>query len=165
MATELRVRRFSTRATLPYRATPGSVGYELCAAEAVLIKGRGRRCAVSTDLCIAPPPGTYIRIAPKSSLSASGIDIGAGVVDPDYRGKIKVVVINNSKEPFNIMVGTRIAQAVIERIETPDVVEVDGDELDETERGSGGFGSTSVPPPAPTPTRGRSRKRKSSSVN
>ena len=81
------------------------------------------------------------RIAPRSGLAAKhSIATGAGVIDYDYRGEVKVILFNHADADFAINAGDRIAQLVLERIVTPDVVEVA--ELEGTERGAGGFGST-----------------------
>ena len=98
---------------------------------------------VSTDLSIATPEDTYGRIAPRSGLAAKHfIDTGAGVIDADYRGEVKVLLFNHSEKDFEIKVGDRIAQLVLERIYTPEVMEVEN--LEESVRGAGGFGSTGV---------------------
>ena len=87
------------------------------------------------------PPGTYARIAPRSGLVIRNfIDVGAGVVDSDYRGEIKVVLFNHCAEDFVVQAGDRIAQLILERIETPQVKNVVA--LDDTDRGARGFGST-----------------------
>lgn len=81
--------------------------------------------------------------APRSGLAwKHSIDVGAGVVDADYRGPVGVVLFNHSDADFAVMPGDRVAQLVLERIATPDVAEVD--DLDATVRGGGGFGSTGV---------------------
>lgn len=81
------------------------------------------------------------RIAPRSGLASKHfIDTGAGVIDADYRGQVKVLLFNHSEKDFEIKEGDRVAQLVLERIYTPDVVEVQ--ELEESVRGAGGFGST-----------------------
>ena len=87
--------------------------------------------------------GTYGRIAPRSGLAVKKfIDTGAGVVDEDYRGPVGVVLFNHSEDDFEVKRGDRIAQLVLERIATPPVEVVE--ELDDTTRGAGGFGSTGV---------------------
>ena len=96
-----------------------------------------------TDLSVSVPPGTYGRIAPRSGLALRcGVDVGAGVVDSDYRGPVGVILFNHSDTDFSISAGDRIAQLILEKIEQADVVETD--ELGSTERGHGGFGSTGV---------------------
>ncbi len=94
-------------------------------------------------MAIAIPPLTYARIAPRSGLAVKNfIDTGAGVVDYDYRGNVGVVLFNHAEEDFQVKRGDRIAQLILERISMADAVEVD--ELPDTERGAGGFGSTGV---------------------
>lgn len=111
-------------------------------AEDTVIPARGKGI-VKTDLSIAAPPGTYARIAPRSGLAVKKfIDTGAGVVDEDYRGAVGVVLFNHSDDDFEVKKGDRVAQMILERIITPEVVEVDN--LDDTTRGAGGYGSTGV---------------------
>jgi len=101
---------------------------------------------VATDLSIACPQGTYARIAPRSGLAyKKGIDVGAGVIDADYRGPLGVILFNFGDSVFEIKQGDRIAQLILEQIVLPDVVEcVDGDLPKVGERGVAGFGSTGV---------------------
>lgn len=96
-----------------------------------------------TGLSIAIPEQTYARIAPRSGLAVKKfLDVGAGVVDYDYRGEVGVVLFNHGEEDFEVKVGDRIAQLILERISMADCVETDM--LFDTERGSAGFGSTGV---------------------
>jgi len=96
---------------------------------------------VDTDLAIAVPDGTYGRIAPRSGLASKHfIDTGAGVIDADYRGQVKILLFNHSEVDYKVAKGDRVAQLVLERIYTPEVVEVEN--LEESVRGAGGFGST-----------------------
>jgi dUTP pyrophosphatase len=140
----LRVKRLSDQATLPTRGSPLSAGLDLSSAEAKVIPPGGR-AVVKTDLSIACPPGTYARVAPRSGLAVKhGIDVGAGVVDADYRGPLGVVLFNLGQEDFTIQVGDRIAQLILEEIKMVPVVDVGEGDLDATERGAGGFGSTGV---------------------
>lgn len=82
-------------------------------------------------------------IAPRSGLAwKHSIDVGAGVIDADYRGPVGVVLFNHSEVDFEVKAGDRIAQLIVQKIVTPDVEKVD--DLDSTVRGSGGFGSTGV---------------------
>ena len=101
------------------------------------------------------PPGHYGRVAPRSGLAArAGIDTMAGVIDEDYRGEVKALLVNLSDVPVRIEKGDRVAQLILERISTPDTEEVDDLALYATDRGTGGFGSTGVagsPPAAATP--------------
>lgn len=85
----------------------------------------------------------FLCVAPRSGLAwKHSIDVGAGVIDADYRGPLGVILFNHSDVDFEVKVGDRIAQLIIEKIMTPDVLEVD--DLDSTTRGTGGFGSTGV---------------------
>lgn len=96
---------------------------------------------METDISIAVPAGTYGRIAPRSGLASKHfIDTGAGVIDADYRGPVKVLLFNHNEADFAVAEGDRVAQLIVERIYTPEVVEVQ--ELEESVRGAGGFGST-----------------------
>lgn len=139
----LRVHRLSDHAVLPSRGSAGAAGYDLSAAHPVTIPARGK-AIVPTDLAMAIPEGCYGRIAPRSSMAwKKHTDVGAGVVDMDYRGPVGVVLFNLGEDPVEIQRGDRVAQLVLERIATPAVVEVpDVDGLDATARGAGGFGST-----------------------
>lgn len=138
----LKVKLLSDTATAPARGSAHAAGYDLASAEAAVVPVGGRRL-VRTDVAVAVPPGTYGRVAPRSGLALKhGIDVMAGVIDGDYRGPVGVILHNSGDEPFAVRVGYRIAQLILERIETP-AVEVAA-ELDGTERGDGGFGSTGV---------------------
>ncbi|MBQ8021697.1 MAG: dUTP diphosphatase [Bacteroidales bacterium] len=131
---------------LPAYATPLSAGMDLRAnlAEPVVLKPLDR-AMIPTGLYIALPEGFEAQVRPRSGLAAKkGITVlnAPGTVDADYRGEIRVILVNLSHEDFTVEPGERIAQMVIarhERVEWEDV-----DVLDETERGAGGFGSTGV---------------------
>jgi dUTP pyrophosphatase len=87
------------------------------------------------------PQGTYGRIAPRSGLTVKyGLCVGGGVLDEDYSGEVKVVLFNHGPTDFDIRTGDRIAQLILEKIEIPEVTLVN--ELEQSDRGSGGFGST-----------------------
>ena len=138
----LLIKKLSENATTPTRGSAFAAGYDLYAAKPITIPSRGK-ALVSTDLSIATPEGTYGRIAPRSGLAAKNfIDTGAGVIDADYRGEVKVLLFNHAESDFEVQKGDRIAQLVLERIYTPEVVEVEN--LEESVRGAGGFGSTGV---------------------
>ncbi|PRP87718.1 hypothetical protein PROFUN_02418 [Planoprotostelium fungivorum] len=127
----LKVKRLSPDAILPVRASALAAGYDLSAAHDHVIEPHGKTI-VKTDLAIAVPEGTYGRIACRSSLAwKNHLDVGAGVIDADYRGNVGVVLFNHSNVPFQVVKGERIAQLVLERIHTPQVLEVE--ELDETD--------------------------------
>jgi dUTP pyrophosphatase len=140
---KLQIKKLSDKAMIP---TPGSIhaaGLDLCAAIDCQIPPHGGRALVSTDLSIACPVGTYGRIAPRSGLANKyGIDVGAGVIDADYRGPVGVILFNFGSEVFDVKVGDRIAQLILEQIVLPEIEIVDT--LDDTVRGSDGFGSTGV---------------------
>ena len=140
------------KATPPVKGSPDSAGWDLSASEPKLIP-IGGRCLVDTGLVLEGcPEQTYLRIAPRSSLTLKGIDVGAGVVDADYRGKVKVVMINHGIRPFTVEIGDRIAQLIPEKISQV-VMECRTEEgeclrrVDSivSRRGAGGFGSTSIP--------------------
>ena len=136
----LKVKKLSPNATLPVRASPGAAGYDLFSSEDCVIEPRTRK-VVKTDLSMAIPPRHYGRVAPRSGLSFKfGIDIAAGVIDCDYRGPLGIVMVNNGPNSFQVKTGDRVAQMLLERVSTPEVEEVD--ELDDTARGTSGFGST-----------------------
>jgi len=98
---------------------------------------------VKTDIQVKVPEGTYGRVAPRSGLALKNkIDVGAGVIDRDYRGNVGVILFNLSDEDFQVSPGDRVAQLICEKIEYPEVEELEN--LDDTDRGEGGFGSTGV---------------------
>lgn len=138
----LLVTRENATARLPTRGSDGAAGYDLsCNADIVIEPGERR--LVPTGVSIELPAGTYGRIAPRSGLAVRhGIQVGAGVVDADYRGEVKVLLFNQGSETFSATIGDRIAQLVIECIKTPDVLECSKEAMATTSRGSDGFGST-----------------------
>lgn len=129
---------------LPSYATAKSAGMDLSAAlEEAFELGPGDRALIPTGLAIALPEGFEAQIRPRSGLALKhGVTVlnSPGTIDADYRGEVKVLLINHGKEPFTIERGMRIAQMVVERYETVSWSVVDS--LDESERGAGGFGST-----------------------
>lgn len=144
----LQVKFLSENATMPTKGSPLSAGFDLSSAVDTVIKANSRGI-VKTDLSIACPPGTYARIAPRSGLAVKkGIDVGAGVVDADYRGPVGVVLFNFGEDDFVVQKGDRVAQLILEQVLMVPAVKVE--ELDDTERGAAGFGSTGV---SNTPTK------------
>lgn len=142
MNTKLLIKKLTEYATLPSKGSKHSAGYDLYAAYDYIIKARGKDM-VKTDLQISVPPGTYGRIAPRSGLAwKNSIDVGAGVIDYDYRGPVNVILFNFGDQDFEIKKGDRIAQLICEKIEYADIEEVA--DLNSTERGTNGFGSTGV---------------------
>ncbi|KAF5591797.1 dUTP pyrophosphatase [Fusarium subglutinans] len=136
----LQIKKLSDKGRLPTRGSAFAAGYDIYAARDTTIPTRGK-ALVDTDISMAVPAGTYGRIAPRSGLASKHfIDTGAGVIDADYRGQVKVLLFNHNESDFEVKEGDRIAQLVLERIYTPEVVEVQ--ELEESVRGAGGFGST-----------------------
>lgn len=128
----------------PAYATPLSAGMDLKADidEAVTL-GPLERALIPTGLYMALPEGTEAQVRPRSGLAAKhGITVlnTPGTIDADYRGEIKVILVNLSNESFTIEPGERIAQMVIARMEQAELVDVEV--LGDTERGAGGFGST-----------------------
>jgi dUTP pyrophosphatase len=140
MFDELRFRKLHDAARLPTRGSQHAAGLDLYSVEAVTL-APGQRAAVRTGLSVAIPHGFYGRVAPRSGLAVKhGLDVLAGVIDSDYRGEIKCPLINHGSEPLIIEVGQRIAQLIIEAIATP--TPAWAEELDDTARGAGGFGSS-----------------------
>ncbi|KZO94920.1 dUTP pyrophosphatase [Calocera viscosa TUFC12733] len=137
---QLLIKKHSEKARLPTRGSPLAAGYDLYSAEKKTIPARGK-ALIDTQISIAVPVGTYGRVAPRSGLASKFmIDTGAGVIDADYRGIVFVLLFNLSDKDFEVQEGDRIAQLIIEKIETPAIMEVA--DLEETLRGAGGFGST-----------------------
>jgi len=129
---------------LPSYETSGSAGMDVRAAEALTI-APGKRALAGTGFAFAIPAGYEIQVRPRSGLALKkGISIPntPGTIDSDYRGELKVILINHDEEDFVVERGDRIAQIVVAPVQRGILVEVD--DLDDTERGSGGFGSTGV---------------------
>lgn len=129
---------------LPARASAGAAGYDLAAAvDAPLEIAPGDRAIVPTGFAIALPPGYEGQVRPRSGLAArDGVTVlnAPGTVDADYRGEVRVVLINHGRAPFTVTRGMRIAQLVLAPVTVADMVEQPS--LDATQRGAGGFGST-----------------------
>ena len=139
----IQVKKLHEDSIIPTKATDCAVGWDLPSYEELVIPS-GEHALVKTGLAMRVPDyGMYGRIAPRSGLAVKkGIHVGAGVIDPDYRGEIGVVLFNFGKEPFEIKKGDRIAQFVVE-IYSPHILEV-VETLDDTERGEKGFGSSGI---------------------
>lgn len=129
---------------LPHYATEHAAGMDIVSAEDVTLVPGGRH-AVSTGFAIAIPEGYEVQVRPRSGLALKhGISMPntPGTIDADYRGEMKVIMINHGSEPFEVRRGERIAQLVPAKVQRAVFAEVD--ELDDTARGAGGFGSTGV---------------------
>lgn len=136
----LYVKLLHEKAILPTRGSEEAAGYDLNAVESVVIKSKNR-ALINTGLSITVPKNTYGRIAPRSGLAYKhGIDVLAGVIDRDYTGEVKVILLNTSDSDVSINVSDRIAQLIIEVIKTPVIEKVDT--ISDTNRSSDGFGST-----------------------
>ncbi|XP_064596191.1 deoxyuridine 5'-triphosphate nucleotidohydrolase-like [Liolophura sinensis] len=136
--------KLSENAYTPTRGSKYAAGYDLYSAEDTVVPAKGKQM-VPTDIQIAVPEGCYGRVAPRSGLAVKHfIDVGAGVIDQDYRGNVRVVLFNFGSEDFKVSKGDRIAQLIMEKICIPELKECKT--LDVTERGDGGFGSTGVKP-------------------
>ena len=136
----LRYAKLSRHAKAPTRGSVDAAGYDLYAAEGKVIEP-GKRACVKTDIQIEVPSGTYGRVAPRSGLAAKlGIDVGAGVIDKDYRGNVMVLLINSGHAIIRVKPGARIAQLILEKICMAELEELPT--LNKTDRGDGGFGST-----------------------
>jgi len=127
---------------LPAYATPGAAGMDVVSAEDVTLRP-GARLAVATGFAMAIPDGYEVQVRPRSGLALKhGISVpnAPGTIDSDYRGELKVILINLSQDDFPIERGDRIAQLVLAPVTVAAWQEVDA--LPDTERGTGGFGST-----------------------
>ncbi|MBO9498887.1 MAG: dUTP diphosphatase [Novosphingobium sp.] len=127
---------------LPLYATVGAAGADVLAAEEVTLAPGGRH-AVATGFALAIPEGYEIQVRPRSGLALKhGISLPntPGTIDSDYRGELRIIMINHGAEPFAIHRGDRIAQLVLAPVTRAEWALVE--ELDETARGAGGFGST-----------------------
>nr|QHN73860.1 dUTPase [Spodoptera litura nucleopolyhedrovirus]UQV25542.1 dUTP pyrophosphatase [Spodoptera litura nucleopolyhedrovirus]WML75080.1 deoxyuridine 5'-triphosphate nucleotidohydrolase [Spodoptera littoralis nucleopolyhedrovirus]WOC30875.1 Deoxyuridine 5'-triphosphate nucleotidohydrolase [Spodoptera litura nucleopolyhedrovirus] len=139
---QLKYLKLSEHAYEPTYGSDGAAGLDLKSAHDYIIKSNSR-AVIKTDLAICIPKDCYARIAPRSGLSVKhSIDVGAGVIDHDYRGNVGIVLINNGEFNFVINRGDRVAQLICERIYR--CVPVAVESLDGTIRGDGGFGSTGI---------------------
>jgi dUTP pyrophosphatase len=127
----------------PSRTHPADAGLDLHAAEGATL-GPGERASVGTGIAVAIPDGWAGLVLPRSGLAArNGIALvnAPGLIDPGYRGEVRVLLLNTDRaEPFEVSPGDRIAQLTLVRFESPELEEAE--ELDETGRGQGGFGSS-----------------------
>ena len=144
----LRVKKLSERATVPSYQTEGAAGMDLCAcldADQTMTLAPGQIALVPTGLALAIPRGFEGQVRARSGLATRhglGMPNSPGTIDADYRGELRIAVINFGREPFTITHGLRIAQLVISPVAHAKIAVVE--ELDETRRGERGFGSTGV---------------------
>lgn len=140
----IKVKRVKDNAIIPSYAHKGDAGVDLHSTEDYLVDS-GQRVLVSTGLQIAIPMGYEAQVRPRSGLALKhGISIvnTPGTIDAGYRGDIGIILINHGKERFEIKKGQKIAQMVFAKVE--EVKFEEADKLDDTSRGTGGFGSTSL---------------------
>ena len=136
----LSFKRLDPGATLPTRGSSQAAGLDIFSIQEVIIEPR-QRSLVRTGLAVAIPDGHYGRIAPRSGLATKkGLDVLAGVIDSDYRGEVRCLLYNSGDEAIHLPAQSKICQLIIEKIITPSAVW--SDEISDTDRGSGGFGST-----------------------
>jgi len=138
----VKVKRLSERAQVPHVANDGDVAFDLYSVEEHVLQPQ-ERCAVPTGIALEIPPGYEGQVRPRSGLALhDGVSVlnSPGTIDSGYRGEVKVIVINLSSEEFVVSQGMRIAQLAIR--EVPDIIFAEVDELSNTERGEGGFGSS-----------------------
>ena len=142
--TKILIKRLSKEVSLPKYETSGSSGMDLAAnIDANINIDPGKTAIIPTGLTLSIPKGFEVQIRPRSGLAAKkkiSVLNTPGTIDADYRGEIKVILINLGEEPFKVEKGLRIAQMVVCPIVQAQLKEVD--DLSETERGKGGFGST-----------------------
>ena len=129
----------SDLATMPDKATEQAAGFDLYSARKIKIEA-GQRDIVDTDIIIQLPKGTYGKIESRSSVALKGIDVMAGCIDSDFRGKIKILLANNSKNQFTIDIGDKVAQLVVLPLAGRKIIKTEV--IDDTERGEKGFGSS-----------------------
>ena len=136
----LRFKRLDPRAVLPARGSLLAAGLDIYAIEDLTLQP-GERTLARTGLAVDIPEGYYGRLAPRSGLATQqGLDTLAGVIDADYRGEIRCLLYNAGDEAIHLPAQSKICQLIVEKIITPTAVWAD--DITETDRGSGGFGST-----------------------
>lgn len=142
---KLKIKKLESRAKIPYYQTKGAAGFDLHSIDTVSIQA-GSTMLVRTGLAFEIPEGYELQIRPRSGMSAKTkvrISNSPGTIDSDYRGEVKIIVDNisqNQADSYRIQEGDRIAQAILQKVEQAEFEQVD--ELSNTKRGSGGFGSS-----------------------
>ena len=147
----MKIIRLSPQAKLSAKASEGATGYDLFASEAIVVPASmvrdGRvdigHALVGTGIAVSLPPGHVGRIGSRSGLSTRhNIEVGAGWIDPDYRGEVKIELKNFSSQDFVVEAGMRIAQLIVLPFASPEIEPVEN--LPPSTRGAGGFGSTGL---------------------
>ena len=140
----LRIKLLSSKAKMPSKGSRMAACHDLYAMEEVLIPAKGQTL-VDTGLAVGLPRGTYARIAQRSGLAnKKRINVGGGVIDADYTGEVKVILMNDGTQDCLIQAGERMAQLIVEKINSETAVQVE--HLAITDRGTKGFGSTDLNP-------------------
>ena len=140
---QVQIKRVNARAVLPEYETEGAACFDLraCMDTSLFWIDPGERVKIPTGIAVQLPPGYELQVRPRSGLSFhKSIDVIFGTVDSDYRGEIHIIIANNSKIAFQLRNFERIAQGVVVPVMKTEFIEVE--QLDDTARGSGGFGST-----------------------
>ncbi|MDD4353498.1 MAG: dUTP diphosphatase [Candidatus Nanoarchaeia archaeon] len=140
---ELKIKKLNSNAILPEYKTSQSAGMDLYSTEDAILKS-GEIKLIPTGLSLEIENGYEAQIRPRSGLALKGITVAnsPGTIDSDYRGEIKIILINLSKEEFKVNMGDRVAQLILSKVEQAIIKETD--ELNSTQRGVGGFGSTGM---------------------
>lgn len=142
MSSILKVKKIHPDAKLPRYAKEGDAGLDFCSVERFVL-GPNMRHTFSTGVSMEIPKGYVALVWDKSGLaSKKGITVLGGVIDSGYRGEYKIVLYNTTEDEFEVNVGDKIAQVLIQPVESVEIKEVD--ELEESSRGDGGFGSTGI---------------------
>ena len=137
----VKFKMLSDTTLIPKRCSEGAAGYDIYADQSGIVYDSGRTLLISTGWAMEMPHGYYAEIRPRSGLAVKhGIDTMAGVIDSDYRGEVKVLLVNHGSKPFRFKAGDRIAQLIFRKHETPNIMLVS--ELSDSVRGVGGLGST-----------------------
>lgn len=133
------IKLLTNTAKVPTRGSIDAAGYDIYADQSLLIEPKST-VVISTGIAMAIPSGYYLKIEDRSSMAVKGIFHGAGIIDADYRGEIKIVLHNSTNLPYLINVHDRICQAILMKYHAEELMVVN--ELPSSERGFGGFGST-----------------------
>jgi dUTP pyrophosphatase len=136
---QVKIKKLSPNATIPTCGTENAAGFDLYSSEDTILYPNETK-AIKTDIAMEIPQGKACFIWDRSGMGFKGIHRFAGLIDSDYRGEFKIVMHNHTQKPFKISKGDRIAQGVIQDYYKPEFIETN--ELQESQRGEGRFGST-----------------------